>query len=497
MVNRDPIAFLSYVHSDDEHDDNRISKLRRSLEGEVKMQTGKPFHIFQDRNDLLWGQHWQERIKEALSEITFLIPIITPSFFLSPACRSEFEVFAKIEQMLGVNRLILPLYYVSCDQFEAAEQHPDSIADILRSRHWEDWRPFRFKEPHNADVREALARIANGIKASVKELQSIAEASQKHAEATISLPTKVEQSLEPPLSEGPSKPLLDLPIPVVRTEHGYDEAAAAKPYRIYTKQYDEIIVASDLAGEPGELMKFQRQVSRAVTVLEKANDKYLRSLRSIQADSKQTLAISVLMDNSGSLRGSPHFLAAWSIILMKWFEFLGVKSEFLGYTTRAWKGGQSRERWIADGKPARPGRLNDLRHIIYKSFDDSADVVSPYCAIMMQLFLFKENIDGEALLWAYDRLGNAVADKKILCVVSDGAPVDDTTIGTNEKNILHNHLKRVATYLQTRPDLTLKAIGIEHDPAPYYDDCVIAEMSNLGIPILREVEKFIRKKVTT
>jgi hypothetical protein len=491
MTNRDPIAFLSYVHSDDAHDDNRISKLRRSLEGEVKMQTGKPFHIFQDRNDLLWGQNWQERIKETLSEITFLIPVITPSFFLSPACRSEFEIFAKIEQMLGVNRLILPLYYVSCDQLETPDLHPDSVADILRSRQREDWRPFRFSNSQDSDVREALARIASGIKTSIRELRSIAEASQKHSEIAKSPSAAIEKRPETFFSEVPLKNLLDLPIPILRTEQGFDETAAAKPYRIYTKQFDEVIVASDLAGDPGELIKFQRQISRAVTVLEKANDKYLKSLRLIQTTSKRTVAISVLLDNSGSLRGSPHFLAAWSIILMKWFEYLGVKSEVLGFTTRAWKGGQSRERWIADGRPAKPGRLNDLRHIVYKSFDDSADVASPYCAIMMQPVLFKENVDGEALLWAYERLGKIATDEKILCVVSDGAPVDDSTIYANDKNILHNHLKRVATYLQTRPDLTLKAVGIEHDPTPYYEESVTAEISNLGIPILREIEKFM------
>lgn len=398
--------------------------------------------------------------------------------------------------MLGVNRLILPLYYVSCDEIEFQEQHPDPIADILRSRHWEDWRPFRFKEPQHADVREALARIASGIKASVKELQSIAEASQKRSEPSSTV--KVGESPQTALSDSRPKNLLDLPIPVLRTESGFDETAAGKSYRIYTKQFDEVIAASDLAGDPAELMKFQRQVSRTVTVLEKANDKYLKSLRLIQPDSKITLAITVLIDNSGSLRGSLQFLAAWSVILMKWFDYFGVKSELLGYTTRAWKGGRSREKWLADGKPAGPGRLNDLRHIVYKAFNESADVASPYCAIMMQPFLFKENIDGEALLWAYDRLENVVSQEKLLYVVSDGAPVDDSTLLSNEANILHNHLKRVATYLETRSGPTLKAVGIEHDPSPYYEDCATTEISNLGIPILRAVERLIAvRKATT
>jgi hypothetical protein len=115
MAERQPIAFLSYVRSDDDHDDGRITAFRKRLEGEVRMQTGKPFAIFQDRNDIAWGQHWEDRINSSLLDVTFLIPVLTPSFFQSPACRSEFQTFSLKEKMLGANRLILPLYYVVCD----------------------------------------------------------------------------------------------------------------------------------------------------------------------------------------------------------------------------------------------------------------------------------------------------------------------------------------------------------------------------------------------
>jgi cobaltochelatase CobT len=118
MPTRQPIAFLSYVRSDDEHDGGRITAFRQRLEGEVKMQTGKPFAIFQDRNDIAWGQNWEERINSSISDVTFLIPVLTPSFFQSPACRSEFKAFLLREKTLGVNRLILPLYYVSCDELD-------------------------------------------------------------------------------------------------------------------------------------------------------------------------------------------------------------------------------------------------------------------------------------------------------------------------------------------------------------------------------------------
>jgi hypothetical protein len=158
MGERQPIAFLSYVRSDDDHDDGRITAFRKRLEGEVRMQTGKPFAIFQDRNDIAWGQHWEERINSSLSDVTFLIPILTPSFFQSPACRSEFQTFFLKEQMLGVNRLILPLYYVACDQLgDGYLPGSDDIAETLRSRNWTDWRQFRFKSFHDEVVAAALA----------------------------------------------------------------------------------------------------------------------------------------------------------------------------------------------------------------------------------------------------------------------------------------------------------------------------------------------------
>jgi cobaltochelatase CobT len=146
MAPRQPIAFLSYVRSDDDHDEGRITAFRTRLEGEVRMQTGKPFPIFQDRNDIAWGQHWEERIGKSLYDVTFLIPVITPSFFQSPNCLSEFNAFYLKEKTLGVNRLILPLYYVSCDELEEKyEKGANDIVDILKERNWTDWRKFRFK----------------------------------------------------------------------------------------------------------------------------------------------------------------------------------------------------------------------------------------------------------------------------------------------------------------------------------------------------------------
>jgi cobaltochelatase CobT len=162
MAARTPIAFLSYVRSDDDHDGGRISAIRQRLEGEIRMQLGKPFPIFQDRNDIAWGQHWEERITNSLLDVTFLIPVVTPSFFNSPACRSEFTIFARKEQEYGSNQLILPVYYVGCEQLAPDfPQGSDEIADILRNRQWTDWRAHRFKPLADPEV-AALARQSPG-----------------------------------------------------------------------------------------------------------------------------------------------------------------------------------------------------------------------------------------------------------------------------------------------------------------------------------------------
>ncbi len=174
MTDRHPLAFLSYVRSDDEHDGGRISTFRERLEGEVRMHRGRAFPIFQDRNDIAWGQHWESRIRQSISDVTFFIPIVTPSFFRSPACRHEFEAFLLKETTLGVNRLILPVYYLTSEQM--SNDYPvglDSIADVIRGRQWTDWRRFRFKPHSDEGVAEALSLLAETIRESIDELESI------------------------------------------------------------------------------------------------------------------------------------------------------------------------------------------------------------------------------------------------------------------------------------------------------------------------------------
>ena len=192
--------------------------------------------------------------------------------------------------------------------------------------------------------------------------------------------------------------------------------------------------------------------------------------------------VSLLIDNSGSMRGRPIAVAAMSAdILARTLERCGVKVEILGFTTRAWKGGQAREKWLSDGKPAGPGRLNDLRHIIYKSADAPYRRSRKSLGLMLREGLLKENIDGEALLWAHSRIAIRPEQRKILMVISDGAPVDDSTLSVNPGNYLENHLRSVIEWIETRSAVDIVAIGIGHDVTRYYRRAVtLMDAEQLG-----------------
>ena len=192
--------------------------------------------------------------------------------------------------------------------------------------------------------------------------------------------------------------------------------------------------------------------------------------------------VTLLIDNSGSMRGRPITIAAVTAdILARTLERCGVKVEILGFTTKAWKGGQSREKWQLMEKPAMPGRLNDLRHIIYKSADAPMRRARKALGLMLREGLLKENIDGEALLWAHNRLIARSEERRIMMVISDGAPVDDSTLSVNPGNYLEQHLRAVIEYIETRSPVELLAIGIGHDVTRYYRRAVtITDVEQLG-----------------
>jgi cobaltochelatase CobT len=192
--------------------------------------------------------------------------------------------------------------------------------------------------------------------------------------------------------------------------------------------------------------------------------------------------VTLLLDNSGSMRGRPIMVAACCAdILARTLERCGVKVEILGFTTKAWKGGQSREEWLAAGKPSSPGRLNDLRHIIYKTADAPWRRSKNALALMMREGLLKENIDGEALAWAHSRLVARPEQRRILMMISDGAPVDDSTLSVNSGSYLEQHLRQVINEIETRSPVELIAIGIGHDVTRYYRRAVtITDASELA-----------------
>jgi cobaltochelatase CobT len=203
--------------------------------------------------------------------------------------------------------------------------------------------------------------------------------------------------------------------------------------------------------------------------------------RERETDFRDTV-VTLLIDNSGSMRGRPITVAAMSgDILARTLERCGVKVEILGFTTRAWKGGQSRERWISAGKPTNPGRLNDLRHIVYKSADAPWRRSRRNLGLMLREGILKENIDGEALIWAHERLRARSEQRRILMVISDGAPVDDSTLSVNPGNYLEKHLREVIHDIERLGEVELTAIGIGHDVTRYYRRAVtIVDAEQLG-----------------
>jgi cobaltochelatase CobT len=278
-------------------------------------------------------------------------------------------------------------------------------------------------------------------------------------------------------------------------------------YHVYTEEFDEIITAEELcdAAELERLRAFldkqlahlQGAVGRLANRLQRKlmaqqnrswdfdlEEGYLDTarLQRIIIDPTQPLSfkmerdtqfrdtvVTLLIDNSGSMRGRPITVAATCAdILARTLERCGVKVEILGFTTKAWKGGQARESWLANGKPQTPGRLNDLRHIVYKSADAPWRRARTNLGLMMREGLLKENIDGEALIWAHNRLLARREQRRILMMISDGAPVDDSTLSVNPGNYLERHLRAVIEQIETRSPVELLAIGIGHDVTRYY-----------------------------
>jgi cobaltochelatase CobT len=332
-----------------------------------------------------------------------------------------------------------------------------------------------------------------------------------------------QQEEAPAEAEGDEQPAGPQPR---RDRPDHDPESA---YRAYTRVHDEEIDAEDLC-DPDELARLRQQLDQQLQhlqgVVSRLANRLQRRLMAQQTrawefdleegmldagrlarvvvNPMQSLSykherdtefrdtvVSLLIDNSGSMRGRPITVAAMcGDILARTLERCGVKVEILGFTTRAWKGGQSRERWVHDGKPRNPGRLNDLRHIIYKSADAPWRRARRNLGLMLREGLLKENIDGEALLWAYRRLISRPEHRRIMMVISDGAPVDDSTLSVNPGNFLERHLREVIREIEGRNFVELIAIGIGHDVTRYYRRAVtIVDAEELGGTMMKKLSE--------
>ena len=298
-------------------------------------------------------------------------------------------------------------------------------------------------------------------------------------------------------------------------------------YTVYTTQFDETVDAAELA-DPEELRRLRTMLDKKIAgynaLITKLANRLQRKLmakqrRSWQFDLEEGIldasrlariianpdvpltfkqekempfrdtVLTILIDNSGSMRGRPIAIAAMTAdIIAQTLERCNLKTEILGFTTRAWKGGKSRDLWTQNGQPEYPGRLNDLRHIVYKSANAPMRRCRKNLGLMLKEGILKENIDGEALVWAYNRLARRPEERKILMVISDGAPVDDSTQSVNPANILEADLRNVIAWIERRSDVELNAIGIGHDVTRYYEKAItIADADELAEALTRQL----------
>ena len=306
-------------------------------------------------------------------------------------------------------------------------------------------------------------------------------------------------------------------------------------YKIFSTEFDEIIKAENLenADEANKLRKtLDQQLMGFQDIITKLANKLQRQLLAKQnrawefdleeglldssklpriimdpynslsfkkekdLDFKDTV-VTLLIDNSGSMRGRPITIAAiCADILSRTLERCSVKVEILGFTTKNWKGGQSREYWNNKGKPKTPGRLNDLRHIIYKGADTHWRQAKNNLGLMLKEGLLKENIDGEAISWAFNRIKRRKEERKILMIISDGAPVDDSTLSVNSGDFLEKHLKKMVKFIEDKSEIEILAIGIGHDVSRYYNKAIkISDVNELGDVMISQLSSLFEKKI--
>src|SRR5215475_10314064 len=398
----------------------------------------------------------------------------------------------------------------------------DAVHDLLESLDMGEDRTSSDEEEEGEEGDQDRRKDETGEKGEAADSEDMEKMSMEDAEASSDSAETSEEAVDAPAADMADD-----------SEMGESETAAepwrprnrpnepkGPDYRPFTMRFDETIAAEELC-EPEELDRLRgyldKQLSHLQGVVARLANRLQRRLMAQQSrawdfdleegmldparlpriiidplhalsfkQEKETnfrdTVVTLLLDNSGSMRGRPITVAATCAdILARTLERCGVKVEILGFTTRAWKGGQAREAWLAAGKPGNPGRLNDLRHIIYKPADSPWRRAKRSLALMMREGLLKENIDGEALAWAHRRLQARPERRRILMMISDGAPVDDSTLSVNTGNYLELHLRQVIEDIQTHSPVELIAIGIGHDVTRYYRRAVtIVDAEELG-----------------
>ncbi len=384
------------------------------------------------------------------------------------------------------------------------------------------------EEPGGADSGDGTEEAPDAQGSSSEQSESILpdQAQDGDQEAKAEPQGGDDQSLPGAGEEHPSGP--------TPADRNWTDDTVNMPYRVFSSAFDEVVDAATLC-EPQELTRLRAQLDRQLTqfqsvVIKLANRLQRRLLakqtRSWEFDLDDGLldsgrlarvvvnplhalsfkmerdmdfrdtVVTLLLDNSGSMRGRPITIAAMCAdILARTLERCGVKVEILGFTTRAWKGGKAREKWLEAGKPEKPGRLNDLRHVIYKAADQPWRRARKSLGLMLREGLLKENIDGEALLWAHTRLLVRPEQRRILMVISDGAPVDDATLSSNPGSYLDKHLREVIRLIETRSTVELLAIGIGHDVTRYYRRAVtITDAEQLGGTMMTELTNLFEEE---
>ena len=367
------------------------------------------------------------------------------------------------------------------------------------------------------------------------DMDSKSEADNKEEQQTDANLSVIDSNFNPPDDIVDEKELENIENELNTQKKNITKLTKDK-YKIFTNEFDEIKKAEDLEKEE-ELIKLRKLLDQQLTNLQnlitKLANKLQRQLLAKQnrawefdleegildasklarvvidpfhslsykyekkTDFKDTV-VSILIDNSGSMRGRPISVAAiCADILSRTLERCSVKVEVLGFTTKNWKGGKSREKWSLNNKPSNPGRLNDLRHIIYKSADAPWRQSKKNLGLMLKEGLLKENIDGEALLWTFKRISKRKEERKILMVISDGAPVDDSTLSVNSGNYLEKHLKQTVKWIEENSNIEILAIGIGHDVTRYYNRAIkIADVQELGYVMINQLTKLFSEKNT-